>query len=437
MISEDRPIACPICGEVCRCAAEAQGSPHSSRFKLDTGATPRQNHNPSVLVDPETYDNSEEQLAASLENSTSVRQRFVVEQSHTVASNSRPRILIDTEPSRETQQSAVRILGTDPPQQAASSLAPSFSLQTDGTADPNFWKQEVTARLDSYRARRKPKGPRYPSLRLRFETSEDSNSEGSAQPPFASSLRARSAETQASQLNTEATTSYPSPALHTLAHMPVVAPEPARVIEFPRSYEPPARSDELAEPVFERPRILDAPEIVPPPPALGGIILEPEEKEPERRPGFELPLQSAQGKARVLATLIDAGIVLLSSALFIYAFFLVTHLLPPVTQWLPLVLVVPGFSWVIYDYLLMVYVGHTPGMRACKLALRQFDGTSVGRNTRRWRMLASILSLIPIGLGLLWCFLDEDSLCWHDRITSTHLVFEPGESLGVADDRDD
>src|SRR5947209_3132682 len=238
MISEDPPFACPICGDVCRCAAEGQGSPNPSRFKLDTGATPRQKHAPSVLVDPETYDNSEEQFAASLENSTSVRQRFVVEQSDTVsASNSQPRILIDTEPTRETQQSAVRIVATDPPEQPAASLAPSFSVQTDATADPNFWKQEVTARLDSYRARRKPKGPRYPSLRLRFGSSEESNPETSAQPPFASTLRARSIESR-QRLNTGPPRSYSSPAFDSLPHMPVVPPDPALVLEFRCPYGP-------------------------------------------------------------------------------------------------------------------------------------------------------------------------------------------------------
>ena len=35
----------------------------------------------------------------------------------------------------------------------------------------------------------------------------------------------------------------------------------------------------------------------------------------------------------------------------------------------------------------------------------------------RWRRILSALSL---GLGYAWCMLDEDQLCWHDRITKTH-----------------
>src|SRR5712671_885392 len=32
------------------------------------------------------------------------------------------------------------------------------------------WRDELSERLDRYRARRKPRPPRYPSLRLRFDT---------------------------------------------------------------------------------------------------------------------------------------------------------------------------------------------------------------------------------------------------------------------------
>src|ERR1700694_4669351 len=39
--------------------------------------------------------------------------------------------------------------------------------QTEG--DPSPWREELAARLDRYRERRKPRAPRYPSLQLRFE----------------------------------------------------------------------------------------------------------------------------------------------------------------------------------------------------------------------------------------------------------------------------
>jgi uncharacterized RDD family membrane protein YckC len=77
--------------------------------------------------------------------------------------------------------------------------------------------------------------------------------------------------------------------------------------------------------------------------------------------------------------------------------------------------------WFTYQFLFIVYTGSTPGLRAARLKLAKFDGSPVLRSLRRGRVLASFLSGLSAGLGYLWCFLDADSLCWHDRITRTHL----------------
>jgi hypothetical protein len=78
--------------------------------------------------------------------------------------------------------------------------------------------------------------------------------------------------------------------------------------------------------------------------------------------------------------------------------------------------------WAAYQYLLLVYSGSTPGLRLARLELTRFDGSRVGRRLRRWRVLASFLSAASLGMGYAWVFLDEDSLCWHDRITHTYLA---------------
>jgi hypothetical protein len=36
-------------------------------------------------------------------------------------------------------------------------------------------------------------------------------------------------------------------------------------------------------------------------------------------------------------------------------------------------------------------------------------------------VLAALLSAFSAGLGYVWCVLDQDRLCWHDRITRTHV----------------
>jgi hypothetical protein len=39
----------------------------------------------------------------------------------------------------------------------------------------------------------------------------------------------------------------------------------------------------------------------------------------------------------------------------------------------------------------------------------------------RERLGAMAVSLLPVGLGLVWSVFDEDHLSWHDRISRTYL----------------
>ena len=83
---------------------------------------------------------------------------------------------------------------------------------------------------------------------------------------------------------------------------------------------------------------------------------------------------------------------------------------------------VPALFWAAYQYLLIVYAANTPGLSLTGLKLARFDGTATSRSLRRWRVLAAWLSAVSLGMGYLWLFLDEDVLCWHDRITHTYLA---------------
>ncbi len=174
---------------------------------------------------------------------------------------------------------------------------------------------------------------------------------------------------------------------------------------------------------MDQPRILDVPEVVLPPPALGGILMEPVEEPPrERRPGFELPLQSAPMSRRLLAVAIDGLLVASAFAGFAYIFFRVTSIVPTLQQAAGISTSLIALFWAAYQYLLLVYTGTTPGLKLAHLRLSRFDGAPVPRRIRRWRVLASVLSGLSLALGYAWCFLDEDRLCWHDRITHTYMA---------------
>ena len=135
-----------------------------------------------------------------------------------------------------------------------------------------------------------------------------------------------------------------------------------------------------------------------------------------------MPLRAAPMLRRVAALVVDGLFVIAAVGLFSYISWKMGLEGLPTMKILPLSAVLTALLWAGYQYLLLVYVGSTPGLRLAKLGLRRFDNTPVPRRLRRWRVLASILSGLSLTLGYAWCFLDEDQLCWHDRITQTYMA---------------
>lgn len=322
-----------------------------------------------------------------------------------------------------------------PAETAEPALAGTDAAQGD---EPNSaWRGELAARLSRYRARRKAPPPRYPSLKLPFESTASSPrasvQEGARFPAFESvSNRALALDVPRSVCMVEAAAadSEQEPVHQSVAPVsPPVTQVSAKIIEFPRSAwaPPPPPPDQLAEPVRDKPRILEVPETTPPAPALGGISIEPAQvQEIEKRPGIDFPLQSAPLGRRLVACFLDGLLVAAASTLFGFIFWKVAAIRPPQVQLYALAGGVLGVFWIVYQYLLIVYSATTPGLRAVGLELTRFDGTPTTRSLRRWRVLASYLSALSLGMGYAWVFLDEDALCWHDRITHTFL--SPGKT---------
>jgi uncharacterized RDD family membrane protein YckC len=320
----------------------------------------------------------------------------------------------------------------------ASESHPAHGSEAASSEDSAAWRQEVAAKLSRYQSKRKPKPPRYPSLRLRFEDENEaarSRTEPSFFPPAQTSNHALAfdnfamPETVSEPNVADSHSVQPQADTYSEPGVPIAlpaadAPTTAKIIEFPRSWTPPLPAlDELAEPVVDRPRILDVPEVIPQPPALGGITIEPAPRpDLEKRPGIDVPLQSAPIEKRVLSALIDSVIIAAACGLFGFIFWKLTSMRPPRVQTAGVLAGLGFVLWATYQYLLIVYAGTTPGLRMAGLDLLRFDERRPSRALRRWRVLASFLSAVSLGMGFLWVFLDEDSLCWHDRITHTYLA---------------
>jgi uncharacterized RDD family membrane protein YckC len=74
---------------------------------------------------------------------------------------------------------------------------------------------------------------------------------------------------------------------------------------------------------------------------------------------------------------------------------------------------------ILYRALWSIADGDTPGMRFVGLRLVDFDGRRATQRQRILRQVAGVLSFVAAGVGLVWAFLDEESLTWHDHISKT------------------
>jgi uncharacterized RDD family membrane protein YckC len=381
---------------------------------------------PSVrLIDPEAYDASEQRFAASVEEK-SAPSRFVLDAAQENSSQAEGS---KNAPARELDRPLVAsaddgIVTTEMGQDTA---ATPRTLQTE-LLEPQgseSWRNELAARVNNYRARIPPRLPRYPSLQLKFDAPEPAwTAHADSSQPVPLPATNRLAVAMQDALGTQEEQSIPLRIAET--DTSTVAETGARILEFPRPPVPLPVFDELAEPVVDRPRILEVPELVLPPPALGGILMDAvEEPAQERRPGFELPLQAAPMSRRLLAGAIDSLFVVTAFAGFAYIFFRITAIVPSLQQAAGISVSLIALFWIAYQYFLIVHAGTTPGLKLAHLRLSRFDGTAVPRRIRRWRVLASVLSGLSLALGYAWCFLDEDRLCWHDRITRTYMAPRP------------
>ena len=74
-----------------------------------------------------------------------------------------------------------------------------------------------------------------------------------------------------------------------------------------------------------------------------------------------------------------------------------------------------------YQALFLTLAGVTPGMAYAGIRLRTFEGRRPSRMQLYERLMALPLSVLPMGLGVLWAVFDESGLSWHDRLSRTYL----------------
>ena len=124
---------------------------------------------------------------------------------------------------------------------------------------------------------------------------------------------------------------------------------------------------------------------------------------------------------RAMAAVVDGSLVL--AALSVVTFGIVSHLrvLPGIhVAEMCGVLGLVAMS-ALYLALFNALGWSTPGMRYARIALCTFRGEIPTRRMRLNRLATLVLSVLPVGVGVLWSVFDEDHLSWHDRLSQTYL----------------
>lgn len=387
-------MVCSLCGEHCTCSFAGRESSGSHT---------------AVLIDPDQYDTSEQQFAASLET-----------------------LQAASEPLPARAYARVMLQSTAP---ALSQPDVQLGLQKD-------WRNEVSTRVKAHRARR---GYEDESLPLSFGDEPAYVAE-----PVATVTEVDLDEPQvieeeplgdvlAEMSAAEARVQQPqTPLAEPAITEPVTRTAKVRrprsegvLIEFPKSQS--LFEHELAEPVASVPRILEAEPVieeasVPVSQPLATITLDEEATnwqraylEPYPDSDIELPLQVAPLAPRMMCLLVDGVLVLAAAAIFAFVVITMTHYMPQGKAALGAALALPAVFWAAYQFLFMTFCGTTPGMQLSQLEICDFEGYFPAKRTRQARAAALLLSCVSCGMGFAWSLVDEDSLGWHDRITRTYL----------------
>jgi len=122
---------------------------------------------------------------------------------------------------------------------------------------------------------------------------------------------------------------------------------------------------------------------------------------------------------RFMAAALDATVIVLALAAFGAIFYNVSGSIVISSKTLPLLAGVTIVVTAFYKLLFSMANGDSPGMRWARLTLVNFDGQRPTRSQRLHRLLSGFLSFFAAGLGLFWALVDEETLTWHDHISST------------------
>jgi uncharacterized RDD family membrane protein YckC/ribosomal protein L40E len=144
--------------------------------------------------------------------------------------------------------------------------------------------------------------------------------------------------------------------------------------------------------------------------------------------GWHVALASpmASLRERRLAAGMDAALLLFSYGSFLALFWALGGRLAASKVDAAVLAATLALFYAQYFALFTFFGGATPGMMWRGLRLATFDGHEPQSGDKVWRSFGYLVSAGTLMLGFLWALWDEDHLCWHDRISHTHLTWTSG-----------
>jgi uncharacterized RDD family membrane protein YckC len=122
---------------------------------------------------------------------------------------------------------------------------------------------------------------------------------------------------------------------------------------------------------------------------------------------------------RVLATVGDLVLISIAVGLFAIAFYLAGGEIEVSRQTVLVYASIPLIIAAFYKYLWAIAGADSPGMVWSGLRTVNFDGKKPEIVQRFLRLGGGFLGVAAVGIGLVWAFVDEETLTWHDHISNT------------------
>lgn len=285
---------------------------------------------------------------------------------------------------------------------AAGATSSSSASPLSAPAGETSWREEISSKLRSYRARRRDHA-------LEKEANQSAL-------PFEASEAAASAHAAGVQ-TAVAEEELDDPLQTTLAS---AAARVAQLETSPESLqEEPVTAAEPDEPKMFEQLVIDVSR--PPEPDLAAILRQQHTSTHTfAHPSSVTPVADLAARRR--AFVVDAGCILLAftCVLGLYLGFggkLLATKLDVLVCGATLMLL-----YAQYFTLFTVMGGATPGMMFAGLRVVSFEGDAPAPVKLLWRSFGYLVSGIPALLGFCWALADEDHLTCHDRISQTYIA---------------